>query len=1816
MYRLSLRSDLSLSGFELVIIGPSSFVCFSSQETDWGKANREQGRLLSACPSANQYAFMYVCPLMPKRMSVCLSVFVTICGTNLTMTYITKCQTVLLTLVTLTCQVISQEKSRVNIFSSDPIHVEDLGAPPATSTIILYDCTATHRAKADNPGAFQVFHNNEWWTQLCQEGLFWNQTLCRCEYPNGRRPDRECREYRAISSEPTGHYEQFVNGNWIKRDCSLAVAGLVWDQESCQCVWGPRSKEMITGQGVTPCDIMLNMTFEDGLKDSAKGSFVEIGRGPSVPIFTLDPQDAIDGSRAAFFSETALNIWYFASNEMGTSLRVEFRFKMANDPSNRDKYQIFLSNGCNVSNPGYTTPSLAIGYRPADQSYLLAFETVSARKAIVCTKRLGAYNWHTVSLIYEDGTLLLRVDEQPCIISQDFTGPVQKTPCPLTIGADPLERQSMYKGYLDNLLVARYCRRYIDSDPAEFEKKGPMPVESAPNVIVAGPEDQGYPDTKPQQGYGKSPNDLRRGVSDSKYIQVVGEKLSESSLRNINPLSASVSDASENSMAPDGVKRLLSNSYNSLIQPSKSENYPPKGVNRSQKLDSSQNVQPYTQTVFSQKQYPSHDVQPFKDTRYGRLGAPEQMTETNEKEGRAKQITKDKEYNYVTEGTRSDLLSLSGNKFALETGGKGKFDDEFQNERLFDFSKQGVDGRVELGVSDDNSQEVLQVSDRNEASDQRKYSKENTKSKFDDNSYRHKPEVDGAAPDSIFTSSPKNGQNARILHKTVDVSKNRMGSSGPKVMDATSRVNKNDDRDGKRVHATPSQATGGGGSQLAEAEVEGHVFHKILDVSEDMNVGSDDPVYHKAVNVNQDEIGLSLHAADSHTAKTGRTEDGAVPHKTVPQVNDMRTSAHLGDSREDGHANSGQGMPSFSTVLRFREDDRQTNPKVNNQNSYQTESISERINHKIITERPLERSSGIITDSGYGTRFEEDNDNRLQQSSLGSDNETPDSYAHKELTVPGKGSVDLEVIKSKKTDNAPLDKGSNGGRKQDNSTPFKGDNLRQKQDNPPQVKGGNLSRKQDNPPQDKGDNPARKQDNSGLAVSQPDTVPTHKILNQNGNLGISEDTNGDKTEQSVIRLDDPVKTLSEIRDDSSETDTSYPEEDNVFTDKLPSIPASNIKTQQLPTHQQNSDLNGHYVSQSRVDGQRSDNRQAEVFQSDKDKSQDMYFRRKESNGNSQNYKKPSGIRDDLYRNKGSANQQTQERTQMSGRKSLGIENETKATNVQSKQSGNSRTKQFVPDVTDEKDLDQGNDNRKSSTSDAENEMYDPTIYHKISPDSKLKQTTNALNLKRKNLARPSGLLVRGMPRGGKKKVAWFDKGTSRSTADDMKGNELVEGTMEDDGETDNREINVFDRQVINRKLPRLDNEENDQSEGEIVDDHVDKNKQVVRPGHVISKVKQANFDQSGQRQLPVAKNQVVLISPKTHQSYRNRITDRSDQKDESKVTNSGGQTDIVTAAGKGGTLADTVDTSPVRPTTQGDDASSKYSTSYDGKKAIPSSIVADSPNDNHKDEATKAKSNKGSDVVSNTKGRYSQDLKPREELPHMRYNVNGMRYPKPQRQEGEKSAPPSDVGGAGYDDGEEGDESDSRGRSRQNNRASDNSDTIDYDYYGDAQSKPIKLHGTSKQTDSGSKEIEKEAFSRSQDQRLRSEPYHTTEIIKENPNSQQSFGTDPHKQNLRPEGPKLKHKAGTDMKSGVSVDPISTASTDSNMKSGDRVSHSEVDSAEDFPDDASSWLEAEARHLSPGHGKPSHDEGTGPVEYPVRHMPIDVSITLQEGADD
>ncbi|XP_076469071.1 uncharacterized protein LOC143299647 [Babylonia areolata] len=329
-----------------------------------------------------------------------------------------------------------------------------------------YNCSLSHRPHGNDSNKFQVRHNNAWWDQVCQTGLVWNQTLCRCDY-EGDPADfpftAECRDYRP-HERASGKYQQKVNGAWVTRDCNLAVAGLIWNQTSCRCVWGPEGDgSSLDFERSTPCETMLNVTFEKGLVDEARSSFLELTSGSVLALrqYDADPDDG-EANTAAYFQSAVMTVWYFAGNEMSGSLRVEFRFKAEDSPLTRDTYQILLSNGCNVTGLGFTTPTIAVGYRAADRSFLLALHTANTRKAIVCTRDGEAYAWHHVSLIYEDGMLLLRVDDRPCIISTDFSGEVQKSACPLTIGADPLDKESRYIGYLDDLVVARHCRRFVD----------------------------------------------------------------------------------------------------------------------------------------------------------------------------------------------------------------------------------------------------------------------------------------------------------------------------------------------------------------------------------------------------------------------------------------------------------------------------------------------------------------------------------------------------------------------------------------------------------------------------------------------------------------------------------------------------------------------------------------------------------------------------------------------------------------------------------------------------------------------------------------------------------------------------------------------------------------------------------------------------------------------------------------------------------------------------------------------------------------------------------------------------------------------------------------------------------------------------------------------------------------------------------------------------------------------------------------------------------------------------------------------------------
>lgn len=75
--------------------------------------------------------------------------------------------------------------------------------------------------------------------------------------------------------------------------------------------------------GSTPCDTMLNVTFEDGMIDDAKSSFLELTSGSTVALRHYTSREG-KVNKAAYFEDAALTVWYFAGNELSGSLRVEF----------------------------------------------------------------------------------------------------------------------------------------------------------------------------------------------------------------------------------------------------------------------------------------------------------------------------------------------------------------------------------------------------------------------------------------------------------------------------------------------------------------------------------------------------------------------------------------------------------------------------------------------------------------------------------------------------------------------------------------------------------------------------------------------------------------------------------------------------------------------------------------------------------------------------------------------------------------------------------------------------------------------------------------------------------------------------------------------------------------------------------------------------------------------------------------------------------------------------------------------------------------------------------------------------------------------------------------------------------------------------------------------------------------------------------------------------------------------------------------------------------------------------------------------------
>uniref|UniRef100_A0A2C9L8B9 Uncharacterized protein n=1 Tax=Biomphalaria glabrata TaxID=6526 RepID=A0A2C9L8B9_BIOGL len=1420
----------------------------------------------------------------------------------------------------------------------------------------------------------------------------------------------------------------------------------------------------------------------------------------------------------------------------------------------------------------------------------------------------GAYSWHTVSLIYEDGTLLLRVDDQPCIISQDFTGPIQKTPCPLTIGADPLERQSMYKGYFDNLLVARYCRRFIDSDPSEGEKKGPMPVETAPNVLLGGPEDKGYPDRNLPQS--KSPNDLRRGLSETKHIQVVGQKTFDNSLENRN------SGAGVGSLGQ--VTPLLSDAYKSLITSVVNPLSPnvSNGAPSVSKPISDQNVQPYKNTLHSR-----NGGDDDKLSQGTLLKSDMGLSINNRKKGQTK-VTPSK---------------LSPSEDA-DSSTDFKADEIPPKDRSYDLTKSIVNDARTIGAKNKEAfSNALPASNKLDMSDRGVFSNErNVNSKKFRDSNKRKDEEPDANKEVAFTDA--DSQNLKGVSQVVDLSKGRLENSNREVdyqkMTEAKRINQGENN---------RQVSQGKISNLSEDQGEGQgpAFHKILDVTNDISDSQTEAAYHKVVasndgNANDDNNNPKIQLSTPSIKNKGANpslfshKNLQVPDEGSHQLNTQDTENPLEEIR-----------PNLATVLREPQGNHETRrpkfkPQAVDQDNYDVP----------VQEFPKEKVE-IVSES-YSNSKNTANNNGQENQNFHHGFQPPFNKNYKSHDA---------VEQTSKTF-----RGSNSDRRHSSKQHIdKGEN---RDDN---RKGNKVA-------------------SESIAI-QTNMMPKHKILIQNGNLGVSVESTSPRSQFDRNIHSPKSDSLGDVQAND------FSNEDLTSTENISNLPSSHLEENQ----------NANYNLKPKLKKQDSDQTIGDIKSQSENPS--------ETNSKNKDYSDYITLlrpNDDITEDDSETLRATELQRDRSNVKQKALVNGPKKLShpYHRKESGRSRTSTQTPDYEELKGSGQEKDTIKSETSSADADSDQQTIYHKFVPVVAINPAA---------LAQPSDLillavtvvdiifLLLGIPTKGQNTtrlpsilpshvLTWC--GSNQLISAQRKS----DGMLESASQTDHNDQGVYSNDKTSQRINVFAMQgnkarQNSQNEQSVRNEHgsqKNNNEQFIQKN---ANRKNHNIDQSGQyhRNAPNKLNnqnrpidqsgqsnkndhnglyntdqtgQSIKINPNgqhiqgkqiglARKTSRNRPSspnnhsqqynqnanqdtdqnqhlfenDQIEENDDSQL----GKPDHHRQYGqnKNDDLAiteerndqkkqyipnkETGSDTKIEPGKTVDDpeASSKSSNYYNHKYNISHYSHVALANKKQEPDKSPNAYNEPSSIIkdkNNNPDRKSQLIpKSPAELPHMRYNVNAMRYRKLKNPGFEQTVYSTDDTDTSLKENSADFISSQRGK--------DGIDTQDYDFpEGINHNQFEDLDLTKSLTKADTKRINRDKLDRNEEAHISSQPYHTTEIVHGNANTSPTAEGDANKQIDQPnnqqifEAPKKwKSKLDTS-KSEVSTEPSVPVKAGPATSNSERHLALETNSDEefsDFSDDSSSWLDAENRHLSPLHDKTANDEHADPVSPPVRHMVVD-----------
>ncbi|KAH9508058.1 hypothetical protein Btru_052728 [Bulinus truncatus] len=268
--------------------------------------------------------------------------------------------------------------------------------------------------------------------------------------PNGQRSSGgECHLHRPSSENPS-HFERWADGKWIQEDCNWPFyTGLVWSQASCRCEWGPNRTHVtpVAGDSVpATCLMMLKITFDGGnIVDEGRHIWLNIKDKENA---VVESDKTAVGGKCGSFRGSSIAVPYFKSNVLGSTFHIGFMFKLC--PGDPDTDIPLLHNDC-IESPDL--PGIVIVYQAWKKRVVLSMRTMDSENLLseFCTIGGTQNQWVKLDVRYGDSLLEVTANNELCVSSDRFAGPVATNNCPLTLLGEA------FCGHLDEVVITRGC---------------------------------------------------------------------------------------------------------------------------------------------------------------------------------------------------------------------------------------------------------------------------------------------------------------------------------------------------------------------------------------------------------------------------------------------------------------------------------------------------------------------------------------------------------------------------------------------------------------------------------------------------------------------------------------------------------------------------------------------------------------------------------------------------------------------------------------------------------------------------------------------------------------------------------------------------------------------------------------------------------------------------------------------------------------------------------------------------------------------------------------------------------------------------------------------------------------------------------------------------------------------------------------------------------------------------------------------------------------------------------------------------------------